>query len=180
MGLRISLDRGATWTKYRSNFPTVAVHDLRVHPRDEDLVIGTHGRSIWTLDVSALEEMTPEQLAADAAIYHPQPVYLLGRVTTGIWDGDGVFLARNTQPGTRIMYTLKQSVKGDVEVVVSDAGEEHSVSFSGTNNAGLNSLTWNGRIGSQPPAAGTYRIVLKAGGKQYVTQVRVEDVSPKP
>ncbi len=48
--LWVSLDRGKTWIKYKSgDYPTVAVYDLHIHPRELDLIIGTHGRSIWTL-----------------------------------------------------------------------------------------------------------------------------------
>ena len=60
--LRISLDRGQTWTRFRTKFPTVAVHDLIVHPKELDLVIATHGRSIWTLDVSGLEQLNKSDL----------------------------------------------------------------------------------------------------------------------
>ncbi|MBI3721528.1 MAG: hypothetical protein HY248_03160, partial [Fimbriimonas ginsengisoli] len=51
MSLRFSFDRGKTWSKLRTGFPTVAVHDLVVHPRDLDLIAATHGRSLWTIDV---------------------------------------------------------------------------------------------------------------------------------
>ena len=48
------MDRGATWMSLRANLPTVPVHDLVVHPRESDLVIATHGRSIYVADISAV------------------------------------------------------------------------------------------------------------------------------
>jgi len=177
MGLRVSLDRGASWTKYRSNFPTVAVHDLKIHPRELDLVIGTHGRSIWTLDVSALERLTAGETSKDVAVFQPQDVLQLGRISRGMYDGDQNFMSPNSQPGTRIYYHLKQPVKGDVQVIVSDVSGANTQSYTGTNEAGLNVVEWNGRIEGRVAAPGEYRVTVKADGKEYTTSVRVVDAS---
>lgn len=53
-GLYVSLDSGANWTTLGSDLPTVPVHDLVIHPRENELVVATHGRSIWVTDISAL------------------------------------------------------------------------------------------------------------------------------
>ena len=56
--LWVSVDRGAHWSKF-GGLPTVAVDDILIHPRDRDLVIATHGRSLWIVDdLSALEAFT--------------------------------------------------------------------------------------------------------------------------
>ncbi|MDH5589869.1 MAG: hypothetical protein OEZ37_07460, partial [Gemmatimonadota bacterium] len=55
-----SWDGGAHWVELRGGLPTVAVNDLVVHPRDNDLVLATHGRGVWILDqLNALQEVTP-------------------------------------------------------------------------------------------------------------------------
>jgi len=51
LGVYITIDRGKTWISLCNNLPTTAVHDLIVHPRENELVIGTHGRSVFILDV---------------------------------------------------------------------------------------------------------------------------------
>jgi photosystem II stability/assembly factor-like uncharacterized protein len=56
-GVYASLDRGKTWASLCSNLPGAAVHDLAVHPRDPELVIGTHGRSVYVLDIGAVREL---------------------------------------------------------------------------------------------------------------------------
>lgn len=177
MSLRVSLDRGQTWTRFRNNFPTVAVHDLKIHPRELDLVIGTHGRSIWTMDINALEGLTKEQMAKDVVALKPQTVYLLGRVGNPWFGGDSLLLVPNSQPGTKIFYFLKQPVTGDVKVKISSADDTQSQTFDGTNNAGLNGVAWNGRLDNRLVSAGDYRVVVTAGGKDYVTSVKVEDLS---
>ena len=47
----VSLDTGETWMAVGSGLPNVPVHDLAVHPRARELIAGTHGRSVWILNV---------------------------------------------------------------------------------------------------------------------------------
>ena len=56
LGVYVSLDGGTHWQSLCNNLPTVSVHDLFVHPRDRLLVIGTHGRSVFVLDVSSIAD----------------------------------------------------------------------------------------------------------------------------
>jgi photosystem II stability/assembly factor-like uncharacterized protein len=194
MSLRISLDRGKTWGKFRNipapapvtpeggrpvvkpaYFPTVAVHDVVVHPRELDLVIGTHGRSIWTLNVSALEQLDSVALAKDVVLCQPTNVLNLGRIGGAPWDGDAVYTAPNTQPGTTVYYYLKVAASGEALVTISDVTGERKVELRGGIKAGLNGVPWNGRLGNRLAPVGDYRVTLKVGGKEYVTSVKVEN-----
>jgi hypothetical protein len=57
---------GGSWTRLKANLPTVAVHDLLIHPREGDLVLGTYGRGFWTGDITPLQQLTGfEQTVAD-------------------------------------------------------------------------------------------------------------------
>ena len=58
LGVFVSLDRGASWEALSGTLPTTPVHDLEVHEREPELVAGTHGRSVWVLD------LTPVRAAA--------------------------------------------------------------------------------------------------------------------
>ena len=49
-GLYFSIDMGKNWNKWMQGYPSVSTSDLKVHPREHDLVIGTFGRSAWILD----------------------------------------------------------------------------------------------------------------------------------
>lgn len=173
--LRVSLDGGQSWTRFTGNFPTVAVHDLKVHPRDLDLIIGTHGRGIWTLDVSGLEDLDRKALAEDVHLARPQDVLMLGRVTRPAWEGDRVLLAANSQPGTRIQYFLKAAAK-DVKIVVSDPSGKRTAEMTGTTKAGLNVVAWNGRLDGRAVEPGDYRVSVKVDGKEFTTTVHVEGV----
>jgi len=61
-GLYVSLDRGDTWQAFSTNFPNVAVHDLRVQEEEQDLVVGTHGRSLYIADISAIAAMNMDDI----------------------------------------------------------------------------------------------------------------------
>ncbi len=171
--LRVSLDAGKTWGRFRNKFPTVAVHDLVEHPRELDLVIATHGRSLWTLDVTGLEGLTADALKQDVSLLRPQDVLLLGRITQGIWDGDRVFVARNSQPGTRIQYRLSHPAK-NIKLTISTADGSDSRDLDPTNHAGLNVVNWNGRVALRP-TPGDFRVTLTVDGKDYMTSAHVED-----
>jgi photosystem II stability/assembly factor-like uncharacterized protein len=70
IGLYFSIDGGSHWVELRSNMPTMAFNDLVIHPQDNDLVLGTHSRGVWILDnVNAIQELTPEVLAAPAHLF---------------------------------------------------------------------------------------------------------------
>ncbi len=175
--LRVSLDRGQHWTRMPATFPTVAVHDLVIQPREGDLVIGTHGRSIWTMDINGLEALTADNLDKDVVLAKPQNVYLFGLMTGTPWDGDQVFQASNTQPGTLIQYFLKNEVKGGVKVMISSPDGERVQELSGSGKAGLNVVRWNGRVLGRP-SPGDFRISITVGGKEYLNSVRVSQIEP--
>jgi hypothetical protein len=177
MSLRVSLDKGKTWSRFRSNnWPTVAVHDLQVHPRDLDLIIGTHGMGVWTMDVSGLERLNDSVMATDVSVLKPQNVLLLGRVDFPNWEGERNYMSPNTQPGTKIFYYLKSDVTGDVSVKIGDVAGVRFQQYPGSNKAGLNAVHWDGQINGRAVAPGEYKVTVTAGGKDYMTSVTVEAV----
>ncbi len=76
LGLWVSVDGGDHWAQYKgSNFPAVAVRDIVIQERENDLVLATHGRGIWIIDdISPLRALTPEVLSAEAALLPVAPL----------------------------------------------------------------------------------------------------------
>ena len=71
-GLYATLDGGRDWKRFENNMPNVRVDDILIHPRDRDLIVATHGRSIWIMDdITPLEQMA--QPAADITLFSPRP-----------------------------------------------------------------------------------------------------------
>ena len=65
-GVWFTLNKGKNWSRLKLNMPTVSIYDLKIHPRENDLIVGTHGRSLWILDdISPLQEMSEEVIKKD-------------------------------------------------------------------------------------------------------------------
>ncbi len=113
----VSVDGGRSWGRLGEGLPTVAVHDLVVHPRDGDVIAATHGRSIWILDdVSALQQLTPEVQAADAHLFSAKTATKWKGISRGATRGHKLFMGRNP-------LTIEQEPPGNspVELVNSAA-----------------------------------------------------------
>jgi photosystem II stability/assembly factor-like uncharacterized protein len=116
-GVSFSPDDGATWKGLRLNLPTVAVHDLVV--KDDDLVVGTHGRSIFVLDdLTALREWSREVEAKAVHLFTARPAVR--------WRYDSPVSSQSKGPGQNpavgavLHYWLKAEPKGDVEIEIRD------------------------------------------------------------
>jgi len=102
----VSIDRGASWTSLTGGLPTVAVHDFALHPTAGEMVAATHGRSLWILDVSALRQITPEIVKADAHLFSPMPAVLWKRDPERGDDGPRSYVGENPPWGAPIYYSL--------------------------------------------------------------------------
>lgn len=95
-GIWFSIDRGAQWSRFMPNLPTVSIYDLKIHPRDNDLIAGTHGRSIWIMDdISALQQLSREILEADGHLFEQRPATLWENVSRGGQRGHFWFAGEN-------------------------------------------------------------------------------------
>ncbi len=115
-GVMFSTDHWQNWRPLQLNLPTVAVHDLQV--KDGDLVVGTHGRSIWILDdLQPIREYT-EAVAAEAVhLFAPQEA-IRWHYGSANWGTRGTF--PNPPHGASIYYALKQEEKGEVKIEILD------------------------------------------------------------
>src|SRR5262249_31751217 len=141
-GLFVSLDGGVSWNRMKAGLPTVAVHDLIIHPRDHDLGIGTHGRSIYVGDISPLEEMTPEWLAKPAHLFEVRPAvaFKVQKAETPKAKG---YVAPNPPYGAVVYYCLKDAPGKAVAVTILDATGKQVTNLPGADKAGLHQVVWN-------------------------------------
>ncbi|MER3495838.1 MAG: hypothetical protein C4320_02905 [Armatimonadota bacterium] len=169
MALRISDDAGQSWTRLHGGFPTVAVHDLQINDRDGDLIIGTHGRAIWTLDLEPLQHF---KSPTGTELYPPQDVVRMPFVTGNPAMGNRYFVAPNTL-GTLIYYRLDEEVKDDVKLRILKSDGDEIVSFAGTKDAGLNSVRWNGRANGVAVPVGDYVVEMTSGKTKLTVPLKV-------
>ena len=113
LGIFASFSGGGEWTSLRRNLPPVAVRDMLIHPRDNDLIIGTHGRSAWILDdLTPLQDLT-DAMAADAWLFEPPLAtrwVIWNKDHSGYpgqrWLGDQTFYGEDPPYGASISYYL--------------------------------------------------------------------------
>src|SRR6266446_1027877 len=110
-GLWVSWDRGANWTALKNNFPTVPVDDIELQARENDLVLATHGRSIWIFDdLTPLEKMDATVAASELTLFPPRTANAW-HIYTRRWSaGQKAFAAKNPPAGAVINYYLKSAV----------------------------------------------------------------------
>ena len=97
-GLFVTFNRGQNWERLKNGLPTVPVFDLQIHPREHDLILATHGRSIWIMDnITALEELAGNDsvLSTDLHIFTPKPGTEWKTANYRGFLGTGLFLAAN-------------------------------------------------------------------------------------
>jgi hypothetical protein len=114
-GAYVTFDGGLKWIEMRGGLPTIAVRDMQIQQRENDLVLGTFGRGFYILDdYSPLRHMTPESVEETAEIYpiKDAPMFLPRRPLSGggkAYQGAGFYVADNPPFGATITYRLKES-----------------------------------------------------------------------
>jgi len=117
--LFVSVDRGAHWFRMMNGLPTVAVHDIVVHPRDRDLVAGTHGRGIYILDdITPLEQLTAEVQAAEAWLFEPRTATQWLNINRGGSRGSLWFAGENPDDEAALAFWMNSA--GPVTLTLSD------------------------------------------------------------
>ena len=183
-GLFLSLDEGGSWHRFMPNLPVVRIDDILVHPRDNDLVLATHGRSVWIMDdVTALQAVTDSLLASDVHLFVPRDAVLwkndlrLRRAVTGNknWVGE------NAPEGTAIHYHLGSAATNVTLRIVDAVTRETVRDLEATAETGLNRVQWDLRADPQNEdqtrgprvEPGTYLVVLEVDGEEQRAKLEV-------
>jgi photosystem II stability/assembly factor-like uncharacterized protein len=165
LGLYVSTDGGATWRK-QAHLPTVPVHDLLIHPRDHELVIATHGRGIYLMDVRPLQELTPRVLAEPAYVCPIRPTVAFYQRSIHKL-GLHAFAGENPPYGAAISFYLREAPEKPPVVTITDAKGTQLAELKGAASAGLQHVTWRPVLGKsatfRPVPSGTYTATLRAG-----------------
>ena len=194
-GFYVSLDAGKSWKPFMTDLPHVRVDDVVLHPRDNDLILATHGRSIYIMDdVTPLQKLTPDVLAQDAYFFEPRATtfprteqYLLRSL-----PASKQFRGTNPEPGVAFHYYLKAQAQGTVQITVADAITGKTVrTLTGPSTAGINRVQWNlmpdgvrqvvAADPDEPAAAptlakpGEYRVTLSVNGVTQTRGLIIED-----
>ena len=199
LGLFASYDGGKNWMALNlKNLPNVAVHDILIHPRENDLILATHGRSIWIFDdATAIQQMTPQILNSSAHLFSVRPALRYTSRFTRYGIGDKQFTGPNPPAGALITYYLKEKLdeKATLKVQIFDRdGKLVQDLERPSREKGLNRIAWNLRLGGpevrRPPSEeqiafgggargpqvlpGTYTVKLTVNDKTFEERVEVK------
>ena len=148
LGLWISIDGGQSWAAFKGDkFPAVAVRDLVIQPRDNDLVIATHGRGIWIIDdITPLRSLSSELLAKEAAFVSARPVQQRISGPGGWANGAAVFVGENP-PGSAVLtyYQRTRHLFGPLKLEILDASGRVVDDLPASKRRGLNRVEWSMR-----------------------------------
>ena len=163
-GLYLSLDAGANWAQFKENFPPVPVNDVKLHPRDGDAIIGTHGRGIYVIDdLSPLRALTPDALAKDVVMLPSRASVLKIPSYDGRSEGDTLYSSGGLDDVASISYYLKKRhVIGDSKVEIYDADNNLVATLPAGKRRGINRVDWPMRLPAPKMPAGS-AIVLSGG-----------------
>jgi hypothetical protein len=151
VGLYFSLDRGQSWARFMNGLPTVPVHDLLIHPRDMDLIAGTHGRGAWIVDnITPLQQMTPEAMDEDLTLMDVRPEVQWLTTYEFSWTTDKRFYANNPPTGSTIAFYAGEGAGGDATIEILNLEGETVRTLEPDVEPGLNLVFWDQR-GTPPP-----------------------------
>lgn len=195
-GLFVSLDNGGRWQRVRSGLPTVPVHEIVFHPRDNDMILATHGRSLWILDDATPIQQAAEAIRTDAFLFDIRQAMQMNMAQDRGFVTDKPFRGENPTPGAAISYYLKGAAP-QVTIRIRDAAgtvvrELTGNALRNARNAGVNRVHWDlryqpvvggppaqgggggggGQGGAQGPFVmpGDYRVTLVVGDKEIATK----------
>ena len=178
----VSFDSGISWNKLRNNMPNNPVEDIKIHPRENDLIVGTHGRSIFIADISWLTEISSETLAREFYLFQPENKVKWNNPGTN-HSSSSNYQGESEPQGVPFTFYLK-SLPKEVKLEVMD-GARVIYQNSPKAKQGVNQILWNyskqlaspeqtGGQGTRPQSRfrqiptvspGTYTVRLTVDGK---------------
>ena len=141
LGVHVSIDGGEHWTRMKNNMPTQPVHDLVIHPRENDLVVGTHGRGLWIADISPLEEIGADLLKRNVHFFDIEPK-VKWHLKQGPVTAYNNFNGQSEDRGLTMYYYLRRDKPADVTLSVFQ-GKVQINEIAGEDSAGIHKVVWN-------------------------------------
>jgi len=181
-GIWVTIDGGKTWTSLNTNLPTVAIHAIDQHISLNDLLVGTHGRSLWIADITMLRQLTPDVInSGDGHLFTPSTARYWLRVPSR-GRHHQAFSGENPPEVATIEFVLPRGVR-DPELSIVDATGTTIRRLAIDASSGYQRMRWNmrrtprgegrRRFGRRVPP-GDYAVVLEFDDQRLVEPLRIE------
>jgi len=192
LGLYITVDGGINWSKFDNNMPSVAVHWIDMHPKTNDLVMGTHGRGVIIIDdISPLRQIKPEMLSKEVYFFDSKPFVMPEESTFGGTSSSNQFVGDNKSNSAQIKYYLsKRHTFGKMTMDIYDMNGKWINNLNPGKQKGINIVEWDfvmkapkvatgktfsfGGLASPRVPAGKYKIVISKGKEKFETEIEVQ------
>lgn len=156
----ITLDLGKKWISLRGNLPTNAVYDLRIHPREKDLIIGTHGRGVFITSVKNIQKLTKKVLEKEVHIFEMDPFISPGSRYSRGKNKKFEFYLKN--PSTVEFKVYKEKQKKAVWKIKQNY------------TSGKNYLEWDMKVSEKILEKGKYILKIKSGKNSKCAEFEVK------
>jgi photosystem II stability/assembly factor-like uncharacterized protein len=139
MGVFVSLDDGESWQVLQAGLPIVPVHDMVIHPRDYDLVVATHGRSIFVMDVEPIQHLTPEVMRKPVHLFDIPDVR-----EKRSWSSRWPTWRKPPKDSVQFYYWLARD--GEVQFRILDRKGRVLAAFKHKGVRGVNTAVWDFQV----------------------------------
>ncbi len=192
-GLYVSIDKGNTWVQFKSKIPQVGVFDIAIQPRENDLLLATHGRGIIIIDdITPIRNIKSDILEKDLAFLPTRPYYFTSGGIAQDFPGDDEFIGANPNGAATIVYYMKKRhVFGEMYMEIYNAKGEMIRKQPAGNRKGINIVSL--QTSMKPPVvpsspnplfeaafgpsleAGDYTIKIIKGEETYSTKITLQN-----
>ncbi len=152
-GVYVTLNGGETWDHWAGNLPPVPIDDIIIKQPENDVVLGTHGRSIIILDdITMLENLSTEVLDSELHLFRPREATQYYAKRSLPVPGASEFQGPNPDPGALFTYYLKNNAESDpeaedsepaVQVVIEDGQGKRIRELEGAYKQGFHRIAWD-------------------------------------
>lgn len=176
-GLLVSLDGGTTWKPLNVGIATIPCQDLVIQERDNDLVVGTHGRGIFIADITPYRQLTGAITEKPFHLFKPTRGLSFNFANSQFeaFQGFMKFASANPQYGVPIWYHLKADSATDPKIEILNIEGAVVATLTGPKTAGLNKVQWNLRAGNTS-AVGQYLVRITVGTETQTQTITVESL----
>ena len=150
-GFYVSINGGGLWSQFKGNLPNVSIREVKVHPREHDIILATHGRGILIIDdITPLRNFKEADLDKDLVFLDSKPFVIKTSGFQQGFNGDDEFVGRNPQQAAAITYYMKKRhIFGDMFVEVYDMEDNLISRLPAGKRKGINRVYW--AVRKKPP-----------------------------
>jgi hypothetical protein len=179
-GVYTSVSGGSTWHRMKTGMPTVAVHDLVIHPRDGDLIAGTHGRSLYIMDdISPLRQLSEEVYNKPLHIFNNKVATNWHTFTTGRTQTVFEFRGKNPVHGAIINFYVAGAGVDLVTVNIIDEQSGREWAMEVAVDEGINRTHWGYRLNYSAREISDYKHHLQEVITVLSSRVKRKDLKSK-